>query len=246
MANAKKFGIQSWCFRSFKDNKEVIKQLKACGVSQIELCGVHADFTNETQFADVIKTYKDAGVAIVSIGVQTFKGDEKAESKFFTFATMAGARYISAHFAIGTTPNSFRVAEKLSAANNVKLAIHNHGGRDWLGSAAMLGNVFANTNDSIGLCLDTAWAMDSGEEPLKMVELFGKRLYGLHVKDFTFDAARRPTDVVVGTGNLKLKELVAKLREVSFAGYTVIEYEGDVDNPAPALTKCVEALAKEM
>ncbi len=244
MAAAKNFGIQSWCFRSFKDNKKVISLLKECGVAQVELCGVHADFTNEAQFADVVKTYQDGGVRIVSIGVQTFKGDEKTESKFFKFATLAGARHISAHFAIGATPNSYRVAEKLCADTGVKLAIHNHGGRDWMGSAAMLKNVFENTADSIGLCLDTAWALDSGEDPVGMVESFGKRLYGLHVKDFTFDAARKPTDVVVGTGNLKLKELAAKLTSVSFKGYTVIEYEGDVDNPTPALKKCVDALAE--
>ena len=52
--------------------------------------------------------------------------------------------------------------------------------------------------------------------------------------------------VVVGTGNLKLKEFLAIVNKNGFKGSCVLEYEGDVDNPVPALVKCVEAVKKAL
>ena len=70
----------------------------------------------------------------------------------------------------------------------------------------------------------------------------GKRLYGLHIKDFTFDRSGKPEDVVAGTGNLDCRKLVAALRKVGYAGSAVIEYEADVESPGPAIRKCVDAM----
>jgi len=235
-------GIQSYCFRHFKENQEVIKRLKSCGVDKIELCGVHANFTDENSFDDVLKQYSDGGVEIVSIGVQGFNDDEATERKFFEFARRANARFMSCSFGIANAPKSIETAEKLATEYGIKLAIHNHGGYDWLGNSAMIGKVFSQTGENIGLCLDTAWALHSGENPLEWVEKFGSRLYGVHIKDFVFDRAGKGEDVVVGTGNLDLPQLLQKLKTVSFNGYAVLEYEGDVENPVPALIECVAAV----
>ena len=239
MSFADSLGVQSYCFRGFKENAKVAELIRQCGLSRVELCGVHADFMNEKEFDGVIETYRKAGVSIVSIGVQGFNNDAARERKFFEFAKRAGAKVMGVDFGVNTAPACFRTAEQLADEFDINLAIHNHGGRHWLGCAAMLRHVFATTTPRIGLCLDTAWAMDSGEDAVAMVREFGQRLYGLHVKDFIFDLARRPKDVVAGQGNLDLKKLLAALKEVNFAGAGVFEYEGDVDNPVPALTHSV-------
>ena len=244
MGFADSLGVQSYCFRGFKENEKVAELVRQCGLSRIELCGVHADFANEKTFDEVIGIYRRAGVQIVSIGVQGFRNNEAAEEKFFVFAKRAGAKVISADFGLELVPACYRTAEKLADKYDINLAIHNHGGRHWLGCAHILRNVFAATSPRIGLCLDTAWAMDSGEDPLAMVKEFGKRLYGIHIKDFVFDRARKPQDVVAGDGNLDLKKLIAALREVGFQGAGVFEYEGDVDNPVPALQRSVAAVKK--
>jgi sugar phosphate isomerase/epimerase len=62
------------------------------------------------------------------------------------------------------------------------------------------------------------------------------------VKDFTFDRAGAPHDVVVGTGNLDLKGLLRLLVKRGWSGNCTIEYEGDVENPVPALSSCVMAI----
>jgi sugar phosphate isomerase/epimerase len=235
-------GAQSYCFRAFKDNATVIEKLKECGVNRLELCGVHADFLDESGFDAIIKEYSDAGVVLTSIGVQGFSNKEASERKFFKFTRRAGIKTISASFAVETLPQCIETAEKLAEEYDVNLAIHNHGGYDWLGNAAMLRNIFKNTSPRIGLCLDTAWALQAGEDPLKFAEEFGSRLYGIHIKDFVFDRAGKGEDVVVGTGNLDLPKLFAILESQKYSGYAVLEYEGDVENPVPALKECVAAV----
>jgi len=238
----KELGVQSYCYRGFKTNEEVIEKVKASDLTAIELCGVHADFTDESTFDAVVDLYKSSGVDIVSIGVQGFNNDEAAERKNFEFCKRAGARFMSVTFSPASTPESFKTAEKLADEYDILLAIHNHGGRHWLGSSQILNHVFNITGKRIGLCLDTAWALDAGEDPIAMVESFAERLYGLHFKDFTFDRARKPVDVVLGEGNLDLVKLNAALKAVDFSGFAVLEYEGDVSNPVPALSDCVKAI----
>ncbi|MFC1582523.1 sugar phosphate isomerase/epimerase family protein [Planctomycetota bacterium] len=234
--------VQSYCFRNFKDNQKVVELVKECGLSAIELCGVHADFNDENTFDDLLKVYADGGVGIVSIGVEGFSNDEAAERKRFDFSKKAGLKVISCDFRVNTVPDSYRTAEKLADEYDINVAIHNHGGRHWLGAAQMLDQVFADTSPRIGLCLDTAWAMHSHEDPVTLTERFKDRLYSLHLKDFVFDRAGNPEDVVVGTGNLDLAAVLDLLDKQGFSGPAVIEYEGDVEDPAPAVAKCVEAI----
>ena len=106
--------------------------------------------------------------------------------------------------------------------------------------------VFGQTSDRIGLSLDTAWAIDSRENPVAWVRKFGDRLYILHLKDFVYQPDREPKDVIVGTGNLSLTDLDKALIDAAFDGAWVLEYEGDVDNPIPALKECVVAIESGM
>ena len=239
-------GVQSYCFRAFKPNEQVVALVKQCGLAKIELCGVHVDFNDEASFDRVIETYRRGGVDVASIGAQRFANDEKVEARFCEFVKRAGGTVITADFVLEAVPACYRTAEKLAEQYDLKIAIHNHGGRHWLGSATMLRHVLANTSERIGLCLDTAWALDSHEDPLKLAEMFAKRLYAVHLKDFVFDRAGKPEDVVVGQGNLALGRFLGLLREIGFSGPLLLEYEGDVDNPVPALQACVAAVEKEM
>ena len=47
--------------------------------------------------------------------------------------------------------------------------------------------------------------------------------------------------MIVGEGNLKLDALNSLLMEINYPGTYALEYESDIDNPAPATKKCVEA-----
>jgi len=228
---------QSYCFRNFKDNKQVIKMLKECGLAAVELCGVHADFSQPEEFKEVLALYQEAGITICSIGVQAFADQPAVEKNFFECTRLAGAQVMSVNFQVNTFPQCLQTAEKMAEEYDINLAIHNHGGRHWLGSTEMLAYIFSITSPRIGLCLDTGWALDSGEDPVAMIENFGSRLYSLHIKDFVFDRARNPQPVAAGEGNLNLEALAVSLKKIGFRGWAIIEYEGEPDNPVPAVTK---------
>ena len=235
-------GAQSYCYRGFKDNKDVVAQMEKSGLKSIELWGGHCDWKNPSIFDDVIAVYRDAGIDIPAIGVNSFANNADQERKYFEFCQKAGVKVISCNFPIAAHPQCFETAEKLADEYDVNLALHNHGGHHWLGSKEAMGWLFSVTGPRIGLCLDTAWCIDANLDPVAAVEQFADRLYGLHLKDFTYQGARKPIDVIIGEGILDLKALFNKLKELDYSGYAVLEYEADVDNPAPALTKCVEAV----
>ena len=239
---ANKLAVQSWCLRNFKDNKKVISLVKEIGLSRIELCGVHCDFNNPDTFDEVIGTYTAGGVKIVSIGVESAGADEGALRKRMDFAKKAGCKTISVHFSPATFITSLPICYKLFDEYGINISIHNHGGYHWLGNAEILDWIFSITRPCIGLNMDTAWALDARQDPIKWAQKYGKRLYATHIKDFVFDRAGKSSDVVVGTGNLDLPKYLAALKEVNFTGEAILEYEGDVENPIPALKECVEKI----
>ena len=239
-------GLQSFCLRGMKDTHEVIKGVKACGLRRIEVCGVHASWDDPVAFGRVAGVYRDGGVPIVSIGVNRIDPDRAQAQKLFDCAREAGLQRMSVDFALEGAEEALRIADALAEQYGIVLGIHNHGGRHWLGSATALQWVFSRTSPRVGLSLDTAWALDSREDPLELVRTFGQRLHIVHLKDFVFARDRTPEDVVVGTGNLDLRTLDAALTEAGFAGEAILEYEGDVDDPVPALRECVAAIGEQM
>jgi len=241
-----KLSVQSFCFEKFLDNAVVIEKVKACGLDQIEICGLHADFNAPDTFDSVIDSYRDAGIKIVSIGVEVFGDDEAAARKRFEFAKKAGCKVISTAFDLDTVPACLELADKLTEEYGINLAIHPHGPKDWLGCAETVRWVFKQTSPRVGLMIDTAWTLASQEDPVDLAEEFKDRLYGLHLKDFVFESNGAPKDVVIGTGTLRLKALMETLEKNNFDGPLILEYEADVPDPVDDLIECVKSVTAAM
>jgi sugar phosphate isomerase/epimerase len=238
--------IQSWCFRHFKALPDFFAKLKECGVNATEVCGVHANFTDKSTFKSTVDQYNSAGIKIVAIGVQYLSGDKEKDRPNFEFCKQAGIGNMSISFGPESMFEGVKNISALADEYDLKLGIHNHGGYDWLGNERILKFVFDRTSPRIGLHMDTAWALDAGQDPCGWIEKFGERVVGVHVKDFIFNRAGKEEDVVIGEGNLDLPKMMKLLNDRNFSGPLVIEYEGDVENPVPALRKCVEKLAALM
>ncbi len=239
--------IQSWCLRAFKPLPQFLEQLKSVGVTATELCGIHADFNDPSTFPAIADQFAKAKVQIVAIGVEAMTGDFSRDRSKFEFCKAVGAKNMSITFSPDAWfDGKLKAVEKLAEEFNIRCGIHNHGGYDWLGNASILKHVFSRTSKQIGLHMDTAWALDAGEKPIQWVEQFADRLHGIHIKDFTFDRAAHPSDVIIGAGNLDLPRLIGDLKKINFTGPLVIEYEGDEAHPQPALSECVQVLKKLM
>jgi sugar phosphate isomerase/epimerase len=239
------FGVQSYCFRHFQDNAQVAQLVRAIGLTKIELCGVHANFNDPAAFGAVVTIYREAGVDIVSLGVQTFVGDA-SEENWFRCAQIAGARHISCHFTASTFLTAVPKVRAWCRQYGIRVGIHCHGGYNFNGNVDTLKYLLSLGSPEIGVCIDTAWAMQIGPRHGNPVDWarnqFPGQVYGVHYKDFVFERNGAWRDVVVGSGNLDLPAFNAALRDTGFDGMAVIEYEADVENPAPALSCCVQAM----
>jgi len=238
--------VQSFCFRDFKDNSAVASMVRNLGLSGIEVCGRHCDFAAPAGFSGVVGAYRSSGVSVVSAGVVLLTGDGAANRSYFEFAKAAGAARLSVNFKLDSLDAALKSAEALAEEYGIRLGVHNHGGKHWLGSSEALSYLFGRSSARLGLCLDTAWGFDSGEDPLQWVEKFADRLVTVHLKDFVYSRERKHQDVVIGTGNLDLAALDAALAVVGYRGPLVIEYEGDPADPVPALVECVVQVKKSM
>jgi len=238
------FGVQSFCFRHFKDNTRVAKMVREIGLDKIEVCGVHADLNDPEAFKEVNKIYQNEGVSIISIGVQTFQGNA-SEEKWFETAAVAGAKTITCHLKVDSYTRAIPAMRAWSRQYGIQLALHTHGGYMFGGSPDVCQHLIALGGPELGLCIDTAWVMQIGPrrgQPIQWAKDFAGKIYAVHYKDFLFDKSGMWEDVVVGEGNLPLADFVKELENGGFDGMAVIEYEADVENPVPALKRCVERM----
>lgn len=241
MAIRSKLGVQSWCFHRFPTHGTLIPKLKELGLDTVELCGVQTPFENPAVFATLMEPYRRAGISVDAVGVVPVRPDDAKAENAFRFAKEAGAKVVHVHFTPTDHAGAVRRIDALTEKYGLKAAVHNHGAGDWLGNEAALDYVMGLSSQRLGLCLDTAWAMDSGMDPLRMMERFRDRLHGIHLKDFVFDRAGVETDVVIGTGNLDLAGVVKFLGAMNYDGALTLEYEGEPENPVPSLMECVGA-----
>jgi len=244
MTSSIDFGVQSYCFRETKDNAALAGKIRAIGLDQVELCGLHADFSRPSEFPAVVDTYRSAGVSIVSLGVQTFVG-AKDERAWFECAAAAGARHISCHFRVDSFLTALPRVRDWCREFGIRAGIHCHGGYLFGGSPDVLEYLLSLGTPEIGLCIDTAWAMQIGPwkgNPVEWVKKFAGRIYGVHFKDFIFEPNGQWKDVIVGTGTLDLPAFASALKDNGFDGMSVIEYEADPEAPDAALEECVRAM----
>ena len=235
MTLADNLAIQTYTFRGIAEHAEVIAATKACGVNKLEMCDCHLSPLAETDWRPAYELYQSAGIGFAAHGVIGIGSDEEKARKTFEYAREIGVTDLSVDF----DEAGVEVAEKLCAEFGIRVGLHNHGREHHLGSVAQLDDLFGRTSPNVGLWLDTGWMLDSGEDPAKVAVHFRERLYGLHVKDFVFGDDGKPEDVIAGTGDLDLASILGYLVSTDFHGPVAIEYEGDVNNPVPAVTQSV-------
>jgi sugar phosphate isomerase/epimerase len=233
-------GVQSFCFRNFT-NEQIVEALRECGLSALEICRKHLNLEVESDPDRVLKLYEDHQIRFNSYGINPFVNDEAKARPFFEFAKKAGIAILGAN----PKPDAYEMLGRLCDEYSIKLAIHNHGKKDQTyGTVRQLEEALTKAPESIGLCLDTGWLIDSNEDPVAAIQKFAGRIYGVHFKDFSYTEEGERLEAVLGEGRLDLPGAVKGLKAIGFNGYASIEYEGEPEQPVPNIKKCIEALTK--
>lgn len=235
-----KMGLQSYSLRGYtKDNKpdtaRALAVTKALGLHYWEAYPGHFPMVAE---ADRIAAYRAQaqadGVSVIGFGVHHFTKDHDANRLVFEFAKKFGIEYLSAD----PNPDSFDSLDKLVEEYGVAIGIHNHGPKHRYEKIDTIAAAIKNHHDKIGCCIDTGHFLRSREDPVRAAEVFGKRIYGVHLKDVK-DATQF---TILGQGDLRTADLLKVLARLNYNYCLALEYEEHPENPEADLRDCLKAV----
>jgi len=230
-------GIQSYSLRGYvkggkADVEKALAVTKDLDLRYWEAYPAHFPLTTTP---DDIARYKklaaDNGVTVVGYGVNRFSKDHDANRKQFEFAKAMGLEYLSAD----PTPDSFDSLDKLVEEYDVAIGIHNHGPGHHYAMIDAISAAIKNHHPKIGCCIDTGHFLRSKEDPVRAVEVFGKRTFGVHLKDVK-DAQ---TFTILGKGDLRTVDLLKALAAIKYPYCVAIEYEENPQNPVEDIKACL-------
>jgi inosose dehydratase len=229
-----KMGLQSYSLRHYKLN-EALAKTKELGVHYWESFSAHTPM-DLGKVASLKEAAASAGVEVIGFGVSHFTKDADASRKVFEFGRAMGIGYLSAD----PDPDAFDSLDKLVEEYGIAIGIHPHGPGSRWDKIDKIWTAVKDHHEKIGLCNDTGHLLRSNEDPVRAVEVFGKRTYGVHLKDVK-DAK---TFTLLGQGDLKLAELLKALAKLDYKYCLALEYEENENDPIADIRACLAAAAK--
>jgi inosose dehydratase len=234
-----KLGLQSYSLRGFtKEGKpdlaRALAETQSLGLKYWEAYPAHIPtVTDPDQAQKYIKQAAEQGVTVIGYGVVSFGKDPGANKKYFEFAKAMDLGYLSADPA----PESFDILDKLVEEYGVGVGIHNHGPGHRYDTIDKINAAIKDHNPKIGCCIDTGHFLRSREDPVRAVEVFGPRIFGVHLKDVK-DAR---TFTILGQGDLRTADFLKALAKEKYGYGLMIEYEEKPSNPIEDIRECLAA-----
>lgn len=236
-----KFGLQSYTLRGYTkggkaDVDKALAVTKELGLHFWESYPAHIPIdTNPAAIAQYKKRVEADGVTVIGYGVIHFAAkDHDANRRVFEFAKGMGLGYLSADPDL----DSFDALDKLVEEFDVAVGIHNHGPGHRYAKIDTIHAAIKDHSPKIGCCVDTGHFLRSREDPVRAVEVFGKRTFGVHLKDVK-DANHF---TILGEGDLRTADLLKALAKINYNYCLALEYEEHPENPVPDLRGCLEAV----
>ena len=227
-----KVGLQSYSLRHY-DTAEALSKTKGLGLHYWESYSKHTNI-DPAKAAGYLKMTSEAGVRVGGFGVSGFSKNHDANRKYFEFGKAMGVDYLSAD----PDPDAFDSLDKLVEEYGIAIGIHPHGpGAKWV-KIDQIASAIKDHHEKIGVCLDTGHFLRANQDPVHAVEVFGKRIYGVHLKDVK-DAK---TFTILGKGDLKLGTFLQSLAKLKYNYCMALEYEESEKNPIPDIEQCVMAV----
>lgn len=232
-----KLGLQSYSLRGLttggkSDVRKALAASRELGIHYWESFTAHVPMDSAPDKLQALKAAIEAGgVQVNGYGVVHLGQNETANRKIFEFAKSLGVAYLSAD----PDPKSFDLLDKLVEEYNVPVGIHNHGPGHQYALIDTIAKAIKDHSPKIGCCVDTGHFLRSREDPVRAVEVFGNRVYGVHLKDVK-DAE---TFTILGQGDLRTTDLLKVLAANKYAYCLAIEYEEKPEDPMDDIKACL-------
>jgi sugar phosphate isomerase/epimerase len=234
-------GLQSYTLREFPID-QALAEINKMGLGSVELFDAHfSSKSTPAQIAAMQAKTKALGITMCGHGVNPFTADHEANRRWFEFAKQAGIKTLSAN----PSEDSFDSLDKLCEEYQIRIAIHNHGPGASYDKIADTLNAIKGHHQLIGACADLGHYIRSAEDPVRAINLFEGRLYGIHLKDFA-EQKDVTKGVILGQGHLDVVGVFKALKKVNFPadGCLSLEYEENPKNPLADVAACLAAASE--
>jgi len=227
-----KLGMAGYTFKEFTV-EETIKMMNRTRVTNLSLKDFHMPMNSSQEQIDaVLKTFKDAGIDVYTLGVIYMKNNETVDLAF-EYAKKAGVKMI-----VGA-PNYelLPYVEKKVKEYDIRLAIHNHGPDNPLyPNASDIWENIKNMDVRMGICIDIGHTQRDGQNPAKDIEKYKSRIFDIHIKDVDKASVEGKT-IEMGRGIINIPEVVASIRKIGFTGCCSLEFEKDMKDPLAGIAE---------
>jgi sugar phosphate isomerase/epimerase len=236
-------GIQSYSLRGLtRENRPdlhaALAATKDLGLHYWESYTDHVPSNAAAALGRILRELALAEVSLTGYGVVRFAGDAKANRAMFEFAKSMGIEYLSAD----PDPAVLDELDKLVETYGIAIGIHNHGPGHRYAKIETISNAIKDHHPKIGCCIDTGHFLRSREDPVRAVEVFGTRVYGVHLKDVK-DAE---SFTILGRGDLRTVDFLKALAKNKYRYCLAIEYEEHPDNPIEDIKACLAQAARDI
>lgn len=236
-------GMQSYSLRHFSV-EEALQHTHTLGLKYWEAYPRHLPMSNVPGTIAGQKQLLDGSqITLVSYGVLPFSTNETQARSQFEFAKAMGIRSLSAN--PEKTTATFDLLDKLVAEYGVAIAIHNHGPGHAYNKISDALDMVKDRHPLIGACVDTGHYLRSDEDPVEAIERFGKRTFGVHMKDvktITNDGKSQKQFKILGEGDLNIVGCLRALRKLDYDYCVALEYEENPSNPLSDIEACLRNL----
>lgn len=175
----------------------------------------------------------EAGVTGYAVG-PIYMTKAKAEiDQAFEYAKRVGVKLI---VGVPNKEDLEYIANK-TAAYDIRYAIHNHGPEDKLyPNATSVFELVKNLDARMGLCFDMGHNVRDGQDSIKDLERYHRRIFDIHLKNVTSATAEGKT-CELGRGVIDIPKFVKALRKVGYDGTCSLEFEKDMKDPLAGLAE---------
>jgi sugar phosphate isomerase/epimerase len=235
-----KMCIQSYSLRGF-DGKTAMQHTQKLGLKYWESFRNHIPMDTAPEKIEAAKAMlKENGLTLLAFGVEGFNDNEGAARKAFDFAKAMGVMSISAD--PQKNAKTFDLLDKLVAEYDIAIAIHNHGPKASYDKVTDVLTWVKDRHPKIGACVDTGHYVRSDEDPVEVIEKLGKRVFGVHLKDFKGPAGQDKRPTILGEGNLRLVDTLRALKKLDYKYSLSLEYEESPKDPIADIELCLKAV----
>lgn len=228
-------GIAGYSFVHFGLG-ESLAMMKRLDVRYLCIKDFHLPFTStDAEIAAFHEKLSQSGVTGYAVGPIYMTKSKTEIDDAFEYAKRVGVKLI-----VGV-PNKEDLAyiSGKAAEYDIRYAIHNHGPEDKLyPNAASIFELVKDLDARMGLCFDMGHNMRDGEDPIRDLERYHKRIFDIHLKNVTA-ATKDGKTCELGRGVIDIPQFVRTLRKVRYDGKCSLEFEKDMKDPLAGLAECV-------